>query len=75
MAGKYACMQAETWRKQTSRYKIAPAKELNAKRSSNMAPSFIGEDGDASQSPELAFELWRDGLPLNPEPYIFGKGR
>ena len=47
MAGKYACMQAETWRKQTSRYKIAPAKEFNAKRSSNMAPSFIGEDGDA----------------------------
>lgn len=47
LAGKYACNQVDTWKKQPSRYKIAAAKEFNAKRSSNMAPSFIGEDGDA----------------------------
>lgn len=47
MAGKYACQQADTWRKQPSRYKIALAKEFNAKRSSNLSPSFIGTDGDA----------------------------
>lgn len=46
-AGKYACSQADTWKKQPSRYKIAPAKEFNAKRSSNFSPTFIGEDGDA----------------------------
>ena len=46
-AGKYACRQIESWKKQPSRYKIAPAKEFNAKRSSNFAPAFIGEDGDA----------------------------
>ena len=47
MAGKYACTQIEAWKKQASRYKISPAKEFNAKRSSNLAPAFIGEDGDA----------------------------
>ncbi len=47
MAGKYACTQVENWKKQPSRYKVAPAKEFNAKRSSNFSPSFIGEDGDA----------------------------
>ena len=46
-AGKYACRQIESWKKQPSRYKIALAKEFNAKRSSNFAPAFIGEDGDA----------------------------
>lgn len=46
-AGIYACSQADTWKKQPSRYKIAPAKEFNAKRSSNFSPVFIGEDGDA----------------------------
>ena len=47
LAGKYSCRQVETWKKQPSRYKIAPAKEFNAKRCSNMAPVFVGEDGDA----------------------------
>lgn len=47
LAGKYACRQVETWKKQPSRYKISPAKEFNAKRCSNMAPAFIGGDGDA----------------------------
>ena len=46
-AGKYACMQVENWKKQPTRYKIAPAKDFNAKRSSNFSPAFIGEDGDA----------------------------
>ena len=47
MAGKYACMQVENWKKQSSRYKVVPAKEFNAKRSSNLAPAFMTEDGDA----------------------------
>ena len=47
LAGKYSCRQVETWKKQPSRYKITPAKEFNAKRCSNMAPVFVGEDGDA----------------------------
>ena len=47
MAGKYACMQIDAWKKQPTRYKIAPAKEFNAKRSSNFAPAFVGEDADA----------------------------
>ena len=47
MAGKYGCTQAETWKKQASRYKIALAKEFNEKRTSNFAPAFLTEDGDA----------------------------
>ena len=46
-AGKYACLKTEEWKKQPSRYKISPAKEFNAKRSSNFSPMFIGEDTDA----------------------------
>jgi peptidoglycan-associated lipoprotein len=47
MAGLYACRQMENWKKQTSRYKIAPVKEFNAKRSSNFSPVIVGGDGDA----------------------------
>ncbi len=47
MAGKYACTQVENWKKQPSRYKIAPAKEFNAKRSSNFSPAFTTSEGDA----------------------------
>lgn len=47
LAGRYSCNKVDTWRKQPSRYKITPAKEFNAKRSSNFSPVFIGEDGDA----------------------------
>lgn len=47
LAGKYACMQVEEWSKQKSRYKIAPVKEFNAKRSSNFSPAFVSEDADA----------------------------
>ena len=46
-AGKYACLKVDEWKQQHSRYKIAPAKEFNAKRSSNFAPAFITADGDA----------------------------
>ncbi|MBR5854446.1 MAG: OmpA family protein [Paludibacteraceae bacterium] len=46
-AGKYGCMQVEQWKKQPSRYKIALAKEFNEKRTSNFAPAFMTEDGDA----------------------------
>ena len=46
-AGKYACVKIDEWKKQQSRYKITPAKELNAKRSSNVSPIFITTDGDA----------------------------
>ena len=47
LAGKYGCTQAETWKKQPSRYKVALAKEFNEKRTSNFAPAFLTEDGDA----------------------------
>ena len=46
-AGKYGCMQVEQWKKQPSRYKVALAKEFNEKRTSNFAPAFLTEDGDA----------------------------
>lgn len=38
--------------------------------SGNVIGRLIGEDGDASQGPELAFELWRDGTAVDPERYI-----
>ena len=47
MAGKYACNQVDTWRKEPSRYKIAPANEFNTKRSSNFSPAFLNDEGDA----------------------------
>lgn len=46
-AGKYGCMQVEQWKNQPSRYKVALAKEFNEKRTSNFAPAFLTEDGDA----------------------------
>ena len=46
-AGKYACMKIDEWKKETSRYKIAEAKQFNAQRTSNFAPMFIGEKNDA----------------------------
>ena len=46
-AGKYACLKVDEWKQQHTRYKIAPAKEFNAKRSSSFAPAFITADGDA----------------------------
>lgn len=46
-AGKYACVQVETWKKQPSRYQIKLAKEFNAKRTSNFSPAFTTEDADA----------------------------
>ena len=46
-AGKYACEQVNTWKQSPTRYKVTPSKDFNKKRSSNLSPSFIGEDGDA----------------------------
>lgn len=46
-AGLYACRQIGEWKKESTRYKVAPAKDFNAKRSANMAPAFIGQSGDA----------------------------
>ena len=46
-AGHYACQQVDGWRKHPSRYKISPAKEFNARRSSNFAPAFVGQEADA----------------------------
>ncbi|MBQ9704763.1 MAG: OmpA family protein [Paludibacteraceae bacterium] len=45
--GLYACRQVAEWRKQPSRYKVAPANDFNQKRSSSFAPRFIGSDADA----------------------------
>ena len=46
-AGRYACNQIDAWRKEGSRYKVSEAKEFNAKRASNFAPMFIGNQDDA----------------------------
>lgn len=46
-AGVYACRQVGEWKKIPSRYKIQLSKDFNAKRSSNFAPCFIGENSDA----------------------------
>ena len=46
-AGHYACTQVKDWKKEPTRYKVQPAKEFNAKRTSNFAPAFIGNSGDA----------------------------
>jgi len=47
LAGQYACNQIAEWKKETSRYKVALAKEFNQRRTSNFAPALIGQDGDA----------------------------
>ena len=46
-AGRYACSKIDEWKKETSRYRIAEAKEFNQRRTSNFAPMFIGEQTDA----------------------------
>jgi hypothetical protein len=38
--------------------------------SGNVIGRLLGEDSDAMQSPELVFELWRDGTAVDPERYI-----
>ncbi len=45
--GNFACQKMEEWAKDVSRYRVAPAKDFNARRSSNFAPAFIGDDVDA----------------------------
>ncbi|MCC6599678.1 MAG: M23 family metallopeptidase [Crocinitomicaceae bacterium] len=32
--------------------------------------AFIGDSGDHSEGPHLHFELWQDGLPVNPTDYL-----
>lgn len=46
-AGYYACQQVSAWKQEPSRYKVALAKEFNARRSSSFSPAFIGEDDAA----------------------------
>lgn len=46
-AGKYACNKIDEWKKESSRYKAAEAKEFNQKRTGNFAPMFIGDQTDA----------------------------
>jgi len=46
-AGKYGCLQSLNKNQEPSRYKIALAKSFNEKRTSNFAPCFLTEDGDA----------------------------
>ena len=46
-AGRYACVKIDEWKRESSRYKIAEAKEFNQKRTSNFAPMFIGNQSDA----------------------------
>ena len=45
--GLFACKQISEWRKQSSRYRVAPEKDFNQKRCSNFAARYIGEDADA----------------------------
>ncbi len=47
LSGKYACMQVANWKKEGTRYKVAPAKEFNERNTSNFAPAFIGSGADA----------------------------
>ena len=46
-ASRYACVKIDEWKRESSRYKIAEAKEFNQKRTSNFAPIFIGNQSDA----------------------------
>ncbi len=45
--GSFACQKIAEWKQEASRYKIAPVKEFNARRTSNFSPAFIGDDADA----------------------------
>ncbi len=37
--------------------------------------AFIGDSGDHSEGPHLHFELWENGMPVNPVEYIsLGQG-
>ncbi len=46
-AGKYACLQMESWRKEPTRYQIRLANDFNQKRYSSFSPCFIGTNADA----------------------------
>jgi len=45
--GVYSCLHAAGWKKEYSRYKIKPVLAFNQRRTSNLAPAFIGTEADA----------------------------
>jgi murein DD-endopeptidase MepM/ murein hydrolase activator NlpD len=45
-------------------------KEVGSKVKAGEAIAIIGNSGELSSGPHLHFELWRNGIPLNPENYI-----
>ena len=45
-------------------------KETGSKVRAGEAIAIIGNTGELSSGPHLHFELWRNGIPLNPESYI-----
>ncbi len=46
-SGLYACRQINSWKQQSSRYKVSAATTFNTKRASTFAPAFIGDNTDA----------------------------
>lgn len=45
-------------------------KKMGDKVKSGEAVAIIGNSGETSQGPHLHFELWHNGLPINPEEFI-----
>lgn len=45
-------------------------KKMGDKVKSGEAISIIGNSGESSKGPHLHFELWHNGLPINPEEFI-----
>lgn len=45
-------------------------KKMGDKVKSGEAIAIIGNSGESSQGPHLHFELWHNGLPINPEEFI-----
>ena len=45
-------------------------KKMGDKVQSGEAISIIGNSGESSKGPHLHFELWHNGLPINPEEFI-----
>ena len=45
-------------------------KKLGDKVKSGEVVAVIGNSGETSNGPHLHFELWHNGLPINPEEFI-----